>query len=97
MGCRPPGTDAVEPFIQCNKVQPERWHNHHQNRARTQPSSEEGAVAGSPANWAVLTIEDEGIGIEPSELPHIFSGTGALGMWRAVSAARVSASPARGT
>ena len=34
-----------------------------------EPALENGAT---PANWAVLAVEDEGIGIAPSELTHIF-------------------------
>jgi signal transduction histidine kinase len=60
------------------------------------PSSEEGAVAGSPANWAVLTIEDEGIGIEPSELPHIFEWyRRARDVARSVSGAGIGLASAR--
>jgi PAS domain S-box-containing protein len=59
------------------------------------PSSEE-EVAGSPASWAVLTIEDEGIGIAPSELPHIFEWyRRARDVARSVSGAGIGLASAR--
>jgi signal transduction histidine kinase len=60
------------------------------------PSSEEEAVAGSPASWAVLTVEDEGIGIAPSELPHIFEWyRRARDVARSVSGAGIGLASAR--
>ena len=34
--------------------------------------SEDGDAGTASADWAVLAVQDEGIGIDPSELPHIF-------------------------
>jgi signal transduction histidine kinase len=31
-----------------------------------------GPVAGAPGEWVSLTVEDEGVGIPESDLPHVF-------------------------